>query len=58
MFAPATALHVDRNQRKPLEFLVRSGKTPQKITIRARIILAAAAGGPNQAIARRLASRN
>lgn len=51
MFAPAAALAVDENQRKRLQYLVRSGKTPQKIALRARIILLAAEGTPNNAIA-------
>jgi hypothetical protein len=55
MFTPAAALHVDRNQRKRLEHLARSGKTPQKMALRARSILAAGSGEPNHAIARRLA---
>jgi transposase len=51
MFTPAAALAIDESQRKRLQFLVRSGKTPQKIALRARIILLAAEGTPNNAIA-------
>jgi len=54
MFTPASGLPLDENQRKRLQFLVRSGKTPQKIVLRARIILAAAEGKPNNAIATEL----
>ena len=51
MFTPARALWVDANQQKRLKFLVASGKTPQKIALRARIVLLAGAGRPNHAIA-------
>lgn len=54
MFTPAKALHVDESQRKRLEFLARCGRTPQKIALRARIILAAGEGQPNHAIAQQL----
>ena len=54
MFTPASALYVDENQRKRLEHLARSGRTPQKIALRARIILAAGKGQPNHAIAQQL----
>jgi transposase len=52
MFETARPLHLDANQRKRLEFLVRAGNTPQKLVERAQIILLAAAGRPNAAIAR------
>ena len=54
MFTPASRLDTDENQRKRLQFLIRSGKTPQKIALRARIILAAAEGTSNNAIAAQL----
>ena len=54
MFKPANALGIDANQQKRLEHLVRSGKTPQKIVLRARIVLLASQGRPNHAIARQL----
>ncbi len=54
MFTPAPVLFVDGNQRKDLTRLVGSGKTPQKIALRARIILMAAEGTPNNTIARQL----
>jgi transposase len=50
----ATALHCDRNQRARLEFLESRGATPQKIALRARIILQAADGRANQRIAQEL----
>jgi transposase len=54
MFQPATALGIDGNQEKRLKFLAGSGKTPQKIALRARLVLLAAEGVANQAIAARL----
>ena len=54
MFAPARALWIDDPQRKRLRFLAKSGKTPQKVALRARIILLASAGAPNNAIAAQL----
>jgi transposase len=56
MFTPASALVTDENQLKRLRFLTRSGKTPQKVALRARIVLLAADGVANNAIARRLAT--
>jgi transposase len=54
MFKPAPALWVDANQEKRLRFLVSSGRTPQKVALRARIVLLAGQGVPNHAIAARL----
>ena len=54
MFTPAKALRIDENQWKCLKHLARSGKTPQKIALRARIVLLAGEGVPNNAIASRL----
>ena len=54
MFTPASALSMDANQRKKLQILVGSGKTAQKVALRARILLLAADGVPNNAIAARL----
>src|SRR5271157_4434505 len=56
MFTPASALVTDENQLKRLRFLTRSGKTPQKVALRARIVLLAADGVANNAIARQLAT--
>ena len=44
----------DANQAQRLKSLVASGKTPQKIVLRARIILLAGEGVPNHAIAVRV----
>ena len=54
MFTPARALRIDDNQRKRLRFLANSGKTPQKVALRARIVLLASEGVPNHGIAARL----
>lgn len=51
MFTPASALYVDSNQRKQLESIVNSGRTAQKVVLRARIVLMAGEGMPNHAIA-------
>ena len=50
----SSALSCDRNQRKRLEHLESSGATPQKVALRARIVLRAADGRANMAIAREL----
>src|SRR2546425_5650472 len=50
----ATALHCDQNQRARLKYLQSSGATPQKIALRARIVLHAAEGQANVTIAREL----
>ena len=47
-------LQIDDSQRKRLRFLADSGKTPQKLALRARVILLASEGMPNHAIAARL----
>lgn len=54
MFTPAAALPVEENQRRQLQHLARSGKTPQKIALRAHIVLAAGKGRANHAIAQEL----
>ena len=54
MFLPASALELDDNQRKRLKSLAASGKTPQKIALRVRIVLLAGEGRPNHAIAQAL----
>ena len=43
-----------RGDREQLEALVAAGKTPQKVALRARIVLGAAAGKANRALAREL----
>ena len=54
MWKPAAALPLGTKQRCDLETLVRSGKTPQRVVLRALIILAAADGAPLNATARDL----
>jgi transposase len=54
MFKPAVALTISWDDTERLQQLVRTGKTPQKVALRARIILAAAKGQPNNAIAKTL----
>lgn len=54
MFTPAAGLHIDDNQQKRLNALVQSGKTSQKVALRARIILLAGEGRANHAIAQEL----
>ena len=54
MFRPAAPLQINAKQQKQLEALVNSGRTPQKIALRAQIVLQAAIGRPNHAIAKEL----
>jgi transposase len=54
MWASSAALAVTREARQELERLVPSGKTEQRIALRARIILGAADGKSNNALAREL----
>ena len=54
MWASSAALAVTQEARQELERLVRSGKTEQRIALRARIILGAADGKSNNALAREL----
>lgn len=54
MFTPAAPLRVDEHQCKRLQHLIRSGQTPQKIVLRAQIVLMAETGLANHAIATQL----
>ena len=54
MWASSAALVVTAEDRVALERIVRSGKTEQRIALRARIILGAAAGRSNNALAKAL----
>jgi transposase len=54
MWKPAPALPVSRADREWLEVLVRSGKTPQRVALRAWVVLGAADGRSNHALARDL----
>ena len=55
MFTPASPLSVTDFERSQLDRLERSGKTPQRVALRVRIIRMAAEGKPNNAIAKTLA---
>src|SRR5215475_984504 len=54
MWEPAPALRVSREDRQWLEALVRSGQTPQRVALRARMVLGAAEGRANHALAKEL----
>jgi transposase len=54
MWNPAPARCVSREDREWLEALVRSGKTPQRVALRAHLGLRAAEGRPNHALAKEL----
>ncbi|MCU0784889.1 MAG: IS630 family transposase [Verrucomicrobia bacterium] len=54
MFRPAVALTISCEDKERLQQLIRAGKTPQRVALRARIVLAAAEGRPNSTIAKAL----
>src|ERR1700740_3342794 len=54
MWASNAALAITPGARKELERLVRSGKTEQRVVLRARIVLGAADGKSNNALSRDL----
>jgi transposase len=54
MWATSAALAVAPEDRRELERIVRSGKTEQRVALRARIVLGAAAGKSNAALAKEL----
>src|SRR5881409_1669496 len=54
MWQPAPALRVNQEDRQWLEALLRSGKTPQRVALRARMVLGAAEGRANHALAKEL----
>src|SRR6266404_6386247 len=54
MWEPAKAVVVSAADRVALEALARAGKTPQKIALRARIVLGAATGQSNHDLAHTL----
>ena len=56
MWNPASALRVTAGQRAILEQVIRAGSTPQKLVLRSRIVLHAATGMANNAIAETLAT--
>jgi len=51
MWSPSAALAITSENRRELEQIVRSGKTEQRIALRARIVLGAADGRSNNALA-------
>jgi transposase len=53
MFTPAAALALDPLQKHTLESLARAGSTPQKVARKCEVILLAAEGIPNNAIAQK-----
>ncbi len=54
MWTSSASLQITPGDRGILEHLVRSGKTEQRIALRARIVLGAAAGTSNHALAKEL----
>ncbi len=50
MWTSSAALAVTPENRRELERIVRSGKTEQRIALRARIVLGAAAGKSNNTL--------
>jgi transposase len=54
MWKPARALRLRPDDREWLEALVHGGKTPQRVVLRARIVLGAAAGQSNHGLAKAL----
>jgi transposase len=54
MWKPPEALPVSPGQRQTLEAWIAARKTPQRLVLRAQIVLKAAAGVPNHRIAREL----
>src|ERR1700727_346084 len=54
MWTSSAALAVTPDDRQELERIIRCGKTEQRIALRARIILGAADGQSNSALAREL----
>ena len=52
MFTPAIAILLPSNQKQVLESLARAGTTPQMLARKCEVILLAAEGVPNHAIAR------
>jgi DNA-binding Lrp family transcriptional regulator len=54
MWKHARALRVSPRDREWLEALVQGGKTPQRVAVRAQIVLGAAAGQSNNGLAKAL----
>ena len=54
MFTPAPRMNLSKNEKTALETLARAGTTTQRMARRCRVILLAAQGTPNRAIARQV----
>ena len=54
MFAPATALPLNKAPKQLLESLLRAGSTPQRLARKCRVILLASQGVPNNAITQQI----
>jgi len=54
MFQPATRMNLSKNEQTALEALARAGTTTQRMARRCRVILLAAQGTSNRAIARQV----
>ena len=54
MFTPATRMNLSKNEETALETLARAGTTTQRMARRCRVVLLAAQGTPNRAIARQV----
>ncbi|MGH6858326.1 MAG: helix-turn-helix domain-containing protein, partial [Methylocella sp.] len=54
MWSSSTALEITSEAKADLARLARAGKTEQRIALRARIVLGAAAGKSNNAVAKEL----
>jgi transposase len=54
MFTKASPIKLTKNQQERLEFLSGSGQTPQKVALRARIVLLSSSGLANHSIAKQL----
>jgi transposase len=54
VFAPAQPIKLSVDEREELQRLVSDGQTPQRLALRARVVLLAADGIPNMQVAERL----
>ncbi len=54
VFAPAQALKLTADERRELDRLISDGQTPQRLALRARVVVLAADGLPNTQVASRL----
>lgn len=54
MWSPAESLKISKGDRELLEAMLRSGRTQQRLAVRAAIVLGAGAGESNNSLAKRL----